>query len=274
MRSLAVTLIDVGCGDSILVESTDDRGGEYFALVDCNDTINQRSSFTFLKRHFEKKGVPVGDGHLFDLVLLTHEHADHAQGLKQVLREFGAKRFLYPESVSGSPYAHLLGFAQRSTRVRHHEPIDASKRIPNLGDATIKVLWPPRGLIESNPNNNSVVLLVRLGSVSVILTGDAEERVWARIASQIPVDTKFFKVPHHGSENGTFDSSGGTLWLSHCPSDATLALSTHVVPHKLPDESVLNAFYVNERQCLRTDRHYHIRFETDGVNHSLRYTID
>ena len=37
MSELAVTLIDVGWGDSILLESTDAAGVTRFALVDCND---------------------------------------------------------------------------------------------------------------------------------------------------------------------------------------------------------------------------------------------
>lgn len=94
MSNLSVTLIDVGWGDSVLIESQDDNNGNYYALVDSNDSTNFRSSFIFLKRHFEKKGLRISDAKpIFEFVLLSHAHSDHGQGLKSVIREFGTKSF-------------------------------------------------------------------------------------------------------------------------------------------------------------------------------------
>jgi hypothetical protein len=53
MSTLSVTLIDVGWGDSLLIESRDNSDSHY-ALVDSNDTSSSRSSHIFLKRFFEK----------------------------------------------------------------------------------------------------------------------------------------------------------------------------------------------------------------------------
>jgi competence protein ComEC len=270
MSTLRVTLIDVGCGDSILLESTDRNGEVHFGLIDANDTTYLRSSFIFLKRFFETKKI--NRNHHFDFVLLTHEHSDHAQGLKSILREFGAKRFWYPKSLSLSSFAVLIRFANRSARVSHHESVNSGKILPNFGDVTMKVLWPPWNVIDRNPNNNSVVISLNLGGVSVVLTGDAEEAVWTNIAGSIPPDTEFFKVPHHGSENGTFDRVGNPCWLPNCPATARLAISTHITPHKLPDQKVLDEFSTRGMSVLRTDEHYHLIFETDGRSSSVAYT--
>jgi hypothetical protein len=54
MSRLSATLIDVGAGDSILLESVDSRGISHYALVDCHDTPTLQSSLIFLKRHFER----------------------------------------------------------------------------------------------------------------------------------------------------------------------------------------------------------------------------
>jgi hypothetical protein len=56
MSALAVTLIDVGWGDSILIES-EHNGTSFFGLVDSNDTVYERSSYLHLKRFFEARGV-------------------------------------------------------------------------------------------------------------------------------------------------------------------------------------------------------------------------
>lgn len=90
-----MTLIDVGWGDSLLLESVDNRGNAYYALIDSNDTSTLRSSHILLKRFFEKKKVAVpAAGHTFEWVLLTHVHADHGQGLKKILRDFGTSPIL------------------------------------------------------------------------------------------------------------------------------------------------------------------------------------
>ena len=271
MSSLRVTLIDVGCGDSILLEATDRHGDVHFGLIDANDTTYLRSSFIFLKRFFETKKI--NQPLFFDFVLLTHEHSDHAQGLKSILREFGAKRFWYPKSLSLSSFANLIRFANRSARVQHHESVNSGKILPQFGDVSMEVLWPPWNTIDSNPNNNSVVLLLRLGNVAVVLTGDAEETVWTQIAPSIPADTEFFKVPHHGSENGTFDRAGNLCWLPNCPATARLGISTHITPHQLPDQKVLSAFSGQGMTAVqRTDEHHHITFETDGQSSWASYS--
>jgi len=58
MSELSITLIDVGWGDSILVESVTEAGERHFGLVDCNDTSVSRSSFLFVKRHLEASTPP------------------------------------------------------------------------------------------------------------------------------------------------------------------------------------------------------------------------
>ena len=56
MAELAVTIIDVGWGDSIMVESRDDAGDRRFGLIDCNDYERQRTALPFVKRYFERIG--------------------------------------------------------------------------------------------------------------------------------------------------------------------------------------------------------------------------
>lgn len=54
MASLRVTVIDVGWGDSLLLEA-DNSSGPYYALIDSNDTSTLRSSYIYVKRFFEKR---------------------------------------------------------------------------------------------------------------------------------------------------------------------------------------------------------------------------
>jgi competence protein ComEC len=273
MATLRVTLIDVGWGDSIFIEATTGASRPRYALVDSNDTETLRCSYIFLKRHFEKAELDIGaEKPIFDFVLLSHAHADHAQGLKALMREFGTENFWYPKSLQWASHASLIRYANRSSNVQRHQAIDQTYVMPRLGDVELEVLWPRRDDMQPDENNNSIVLRLQLDDVSFLLTGDAEKEVWADVAERIPSDTRFFKVPHHGSKNGTLDDDGLPVWLNECPSEAKLGISAHIRPFRHPDEEVIAL--LRDRKPYRTDQHYHVTFETDGQHVWTQYSHD
>ena len=274
MSRLRVTLIDVGWGDSLLLESEDNQGGKHYALVDSNDSPGSRSSRIFLKRFFERNGV-VTTPPVFEWVLLTHAHADHGQGLKGLLEEFGTRQLWYPTTASLAVfYSDLIRFATRFPKVSHHQAVDNTHQLPPFGAVPMDILWPPPGLLPANENNNSVVLTLQLNNVSFVLTGDAEaDGVWNQIASQIPANTTFFKVPHHGSTNGMFDTHGGTPWLSAVVSSSSnVGISSHVLPFPHPSTRVIKELNAHGVKTYRTDQHYHVTFETDGIKTTVHYS--
>ena len=269
MGILNVTLIDVGWGDSIFIEHVDEHGVPHYGLVDSNDSKGVKSTRTFIERFFRLKRQTVPFP-LFDFVLLSHGHDDHAKGLGGILREYGAGQFLHAKSKQETlgPIAPLIKYCMRAnSKVGHFEAVDRSKRFPDFGDVEIDVLWPQRDRIDSNENNNSVVLALRYDRQSIVLTGDVEEEVWETIASEIPADTVFFKVPHHGSRNGSLDRDGHTTWLPHCPAQARLGISCmYRRDYRHPHEEVLAAFTDAGRIHHRTDEQYHVTVALDGVH--------
>jgi beta-lactamase superfamily II metal-dependent hydrolase len=280
MSKLAVTLMDVGWGDSLLIES-EDALGTHYALIDSNDTTHARSSYLFLKRFFERAGkVTTGPAKTFEFVMLTHSHADHASGLPRIIREFGADRFLHPNSNPHALLAQILRYQRRpGSRLAHTQAIDDTTSLApiNFGAVTLDVLWPPSGAIDPDENNNSIVLALTLGSVSFVLTGDATAAVWAQIAPKIPANTRVFQVPHHGARNGTFDAAGATPWLTHFLDqgmNVQVAMSSHIRPHNHPHPDVVHALQTAAPpvEHFRTDLHYHLRFETDGVSVAVTYS--
>ena len=274
MSKLKVTLIDVGWGDSILVESEDNNGKEYYGLIDSNDTQNYRSSFIFLKRHFEKKNIKLPDDKpIFEFVILSHAHSDHGQGLKRIMREFGTKNFWYPKSLEWSSLSELIRFANLSSNVVHHQSIDDTKINAKIGDIVMNILWPPHDVNKIDPhneNNNSIVAVLPLNQVSFVLSGDAEEKVWNQIYQKLPQNEVFFKVPHHGSVNGTSGSQTG--WFRNCPGTTLMGISSHIRPFSHPDQQVIDLFNANNRHYYRTDEHYHITYQTDGNTIKVKYS--
>jgi competence protein ComEC len=275
MPNLCVTLIDVGWGDSILIEYKDDHNKPILGLIDSNDTTYLQSSYIFLKKYFERNGIDISSNKPnFEFVILSHAHTDHGQGLKSLMRYFGTKAFYYPKSINWSSLAYLIEYSNRSSNVGHHQSIDDTKILPNFGNVSLNILWPLYNQIDSNnENNNSIVLCLRLGDVTFVLTGDAEEDVWNAIANQIPTTTKVFKIPHHGSKNGSIGAAGNPLWLGNCPPKTEFGISSHVRPFSHPHPSVLSLLNSKSRlKYYRTDIHYHLTFCTDGNKVEVQYS--
>jgi len=273
VSTLSVTLIDVGWGDSILIESVTGVGEAHYALVDCNDTNVSRSSYLFVKRFLERRNVGLDSGRrIFDFVLLTHGHADHANGIQAMMRDFRADWLWYPKSVEHGGFAKILRYANRyQAMVNRHQAIDNTKVLPELGDVRLRALWPPytaTGPFDANnENNNSVVLALTLGQVSFLLAGDCEADKWPQIVAELPQipGLAVFQVPHHGAVSGVFDAQGNAPWLDALPTGIRLAMSSHIRPHNHPAPEVIQELKDRGIEAFRTDQHYHLTFTTDGT---------
>jgi competence protein ComEC len=275
MSTLNITLIDVAWGDSIFIESIDNSGKSFYALVDSNDTAANKSSYTFIKKFFERAKVDTDNvKHIFDFVLLSHAHSDHGQGLKEIMMKLGTKYFCYPKSNQWGGLSGLISFANTSAQVLHHESINSTKILPDLGDASLKVLWPDySNPPDTNENNNSIVLSIQLNNVVVLLTGDAEKDVWAKIISRIPAGLRVFKVPHHGSVNGTFDDQNNPCWLNSIEQRTLLAISSHIKPYGHPHQQVICSSPAKNLQCAFYGKYSVLRSPHDLAGDSFTLQI-
>jgi competence protein ComEC len=265
MPKLNVTLIDVGWGDSIFIDSVDSQGEHHYALVDSNDKTYNPGIF-YLKKELEKQGKRIPDDKpIFDWIMLSHAHEDHGNGLKKIMQQYGTQDFFYPKPHTWGGLKHLLRYVQRyHVNVKHHQSVDNTKIINRLGDVDLEILWPLYGMVPfQNENNNSIVLKMTLDDVAFIITGDAEEEVWDHISGDIPQRTRFFKVPHHGSKNGSLHQ-GNPTWYQNFLQQSKLGISCHLVPHDHPHQDVIDLFENNQVEYFRTDEHYHVTYSTEG----------
>jgi beta-lactamase superfamily II metal-dependent hydrolase len=135
-----------------------------------------------------------------DLVIASHNHADHIGGMPEVLRRLVVRAYV----ENGLPhttaiYARTLDAVEREPGLQY---LVATDRTITLGSVTIRILPPSR--MDRSQNNNSVGALVEYGRFRALYTGDSEIpqlRAWLRTA-RIPRVT-LVKVAHHGSANAT-----------------------------------------------------------------------
>ena len=138
------------------------------------------------------------------LLILTHFHADHVQGLEGAMN--GRKIDQVWVSTNSQPLSEstrvdeLIGDIPKIT-------VHQGMRTVIQGDISISILWPEISMraFDSLPgdgsaiNNSSIALLVETPHYSLFAAGDIEPPVQIQIAPLLrPVD--IYKVSHHGSK--------------------------------------------------------------------------
>lgn len=246
-RTLEVHMIDVGQGDAIAIRSPSGR----WLLVDAGPRSatfdsGERRIVPYLRR----EGVRKIEG-----LVLTHPHLDHIGGAPAVMEEFRVGGVLDPSRPHGSrPYLEVLEAAKREGGSWW----EARRGMSFLLDgAVLEVLHPHSEIVEAtllpDPNDLSIVLLIRWGRATILLTGDAPSSVEREVAGRIP-ELTILKVGHHGSRT----SSAPELLDRGRPTYAIVGAGDgNSFGH--PHAEVVNRLTERGTAVLRTDRDGDIR---------------
>lgn len=203
---LHVTVLDVGQGDAVLVETPDGA----MMLVDGGPDPERTLRRLGASLPFHRRSI--------DVVLLSHPHQDHVAGLVEVLRRFEVGLVMHGGRAYDNPaYATMLELAAREGDGGGDVALQALAGMRLRLDAAteVEIVYPAaedlgEPLPDGDINNASVVAVVRFGSFSAILTGDAEDPVERELLARNAVGRAvLLKVGHHGS-----DSSSGADFLS------------------------------------------------------------
>jgi competence protein ComEC len=138
------------------------------------------------------------------LLVLTHFHADHVDGIAGVL----SHRDVHEVEVTrlADPPGGVAEVAGAARSAGLTPEVATYGRTLTVGDVTLQVLWPTPDSPTTGPgdgstaNEASVVMLAEVAGVRLLLTGDVEpegQEALARLLPGLRVDV--LKVPHHGS---------------------------------------------------------------------------
>jgi competence protein ComEC len=243
---LRITFLDVGQGDSILLQVP-----EGAVLVD------QGPPEADVARQLRGLGVR----HLAAIVL-THPERDHVGGAEDILRRLAVDRVLDPRLAVSGPFerAALAEAADRGVPVAETRAGDGFR----LGRLRLRALWPDSaGTPSENPNRIAIVLLASYGEVDALLTADAETDVTARLLSH---RIEILKVAHHGSaDRGLADELRElrpAVAVISCGRDNEYGHPTPSTLAALRDSPGLSLY--------RTDEDGRVVLESDGRRISVR----
>lgn len=250
---LEITFIDVGQGAATLIRFPAGQS----ILIDAGGAAGGR--FDIGRRIVEPVLWASGVRRLTQAVA-THGDADHIGGALSVIRDFRPSEFWEGVPVPPEPMLQQL----RALATRDGASWRMTQRGDTVwfGDARI-VTWhpaPPQWERQRVRNDDSVVVEVRLGAVSVILTGDIEAAAEAELGSLLePAGVRVLQAPHHGSAT----SSTWPLLRAAAPA-LTVISAGRGNRYGHPHRAVLDRYRAVGARILRTDLDGAITIRTDG----------
>ena len=253
---------DVGQGDGILAIYKDTQilidGGPGDNILECLS-----------------KYVPFWDRDL-ELVVLTHPQLDHYGGLVEVFKRYNVDTFLATGLDSGASSYQALKNAVGGNGARVVNPKEGM--VLRIGMIYLDILAPTQTLLsleapdsqtnvlgayssKKDPNDFSIVTILRLGEFEALLTGDIGPSEIPEILTGGKVrDLEYIKVPHHGSKNGLTHE----LLEASSPEIAIISVGKNSYGH--PNQEILDMLKDKRVRVLRTDEEGDIEIVSDGLS--------
>ena len=260
-QNLQITFLDVGQGSSALLELPGgpcmlvDGGGFYDNRFD----VGARILAPFLWR---RKIATV------ETIMLSHPNSDHLNGLLFIARHFNVREvWMNREYVSNQQYQDFLDIiSQKDIRIVGLEELSRPKTIKGV---RLQVLYPPGEFLEQKThdgwrttNNNSLVLKVTFGQVSLLFPGDieaeAEEELTALAGRTLKSDVLL--VPHHGGKG-----SSTPEFLKYVDPDIAVISAGWKNIFGFPHRETLKRYENRGCQVFRTDQGGATTVTTDGT---------
>ncbi|MDA0634944.1 ComEC/Rec2 family competence protein [Nonomuraea sp. MCN248] len=183
-----MVMCDVGQGDGLVIAAGPGQG----VVVDAGpDPVVMDRCL----RRLGVRDVP--------LVILTHPHADHIDGLAGVHRDRRVGAVVTSPHRPSAPQSVRLSADLARRRVPEQAARPGTRW--RLGPSEVTVVAPDATSAEEGPgegsaaNNASIVLHVRWRSGSALLSGDIESEAQERLLRGALPQADVLKVPHHGS---------------------------------------------------------------------------
>ena len=201
-----LVMVDVGQGDSILLLAP---GWNQATLIDTGGLSDFKQKEAWRHRKKKDQGITTvvpalqAEG-LSELsqVMLSHGDEDHVGNLKTIAKHLTIRQLIIGKGMEKIPLMQEM--KKRYPKIQWRLVLAGDEWKWN--ETTWKVLWP-KGLSHAE-NEDSILALVTVMKQTILLTGDASEKVEEAVVKDNPhLQFSILKAGHHGSRT----SSGEAL---------------------------------------------------------------
>lgn len=237
-------VLDVGQGESVALCS-----GSEAALVDCGSSNSYVDGGSVAADALQSAGI-----RRLSAVIVTHYHADHTNGLTEVLTRLPVDTLYLPDIEDE------YGVRDRLVSLAAHQGADVvfvtePTRIA-LGEAVLTV-YPPL-LTTGDLNEQGLTALATAGDFDLLITGDMAGQTEQLLAQTYPLpDVEVLVVSHHGSRY----SSDESFLRAITPDNAVISVGDNRYGH--PAEETLRRLQAVGATVWRTDQQGSIRIIID-----------
>lgn len=242
---LTALTLDVGQGESVILTS----GGET-ALVDCGSSNSYKDPGGLAADTLHSMGVRE-----LSAVVVTHYHADHTNGLYEVLRRIPVQTIYLPDSEDE------YGVRERLVSLAEEKGAQVTyvtkETADTLGD-TVLTIYPP---VQSGGDLNELGLtaLASAGDFDLLITGDMSGSTEKKLVETYALpDIEVLVVSHHGSRY----SSNIRFLKAVTPEAAVISVGDNNYGH--PSEETLQRLLAVGADIWRTDQQGTIRITVNG----------
>lgn len=246
-HEMRVHFIDVGQGDSILIESPNGKT----MLIDGGVKGAGQQVVSYLKELGVNK---------LDQVVATHPDADHIGGLIPVLQTIPIEQFYDSGKVHTSQTFEEMLMAIDQKNIPYYVP-KTGDLIEFDKDVTVKVLNANEHATDNN--DASIVLKVAYGNVSFLLTGDAGIALEKEMM-QNDVTATILKAGHHGS-----NTSSSEEFIRAVKPEVTILSYGEDNKYGHPHAEVVDRLQAMGSNIYATAESGTIIVATDGVNYTV-----
>ena len=225
--------IDVGQGQSLAALT--EQGT---VLIDCGSTGSAENAGDAAADFLLSYGR-----NIVDLLVLTHFHADHANGVKRLMSRAEVLRLAYPTDCEDNEYMReILALCEE----RGTELLPVTKNTDVTVDGLRLRLYAPLG--SEDVNEHCLLIRGDYGDFDFLVTGDAGSGVEKLLTSFYDLgDLEMLVVGHHGSRYSTCE----TLLDDTTPEAAIISVGVNSYGH--PTAEVLERLAERNIAVYRTD---------------------
>ncbi|MBV6519420.1 MAG: DNA internalization-related competence protein ComEC/Rec2 [Candidatus Brocadia sp.] len=190
-RTLTITCLDVGHGCAIFIQFPNGKNILYDAGSWQNYDVGRYIIAPFLWSQHVKK---------IDLVILSHEHEDHVNGLSSLIERFQIKSVFSSRHSFASRKGQKILSSLKRDRICAASLSDGEV-LKGFEPATIKIFNPlPFASAVTEINDNSCVLKIEYLGYSVLFCADIKEQgIGLLLSKASEIKSDIIQVPHHGS---------------------------------------------------------------------------